>query len=127
MNELQADIKDLIFEYRHALGNILKEKLHGLYIYNSAAMGKFEPSYSDIDFVTVIKSPLTDWELDSLEKLHKKLCLNHKYGSKLDGMYLQYSDLGKSNNEIKPYPYIEDMNFCKEGYFDINNITWWSL
>lgn len=103
---------------------LLKENLHGLYLYNSA--GKFEAKYSDIDFIVVIKNYLNNNEITHLEKLHNRLCSSYKYGSRLEGMYLLYADLGKSNNEMLPYPYIDDMKVVKTGYFDVNNITWWT-
>lgn len=101
--------------------------MYGLYLYNSVAMGNFEPQYSDVDFVVIIKSKLTNKELSKLKILHDIFGLKYKYGSKLDGMYLQYNMLGQMNDDIEKYPYVKDANLCEAGYFDINYVTWWSL
>jgi len=42
-------------------------------------------------------------------------------------MYLQYDMIGKTNNDIKKYPYVKDASLFEAGYFDINYVTWWSL
>jgi len=42
-------------------------------------------------------------------------------------MYIQYADLGKTNRDMKPYPYTAHSVFYREGYFDINYVTWWGL
>jgi len=127
MISVHRDIEELINELRLELGHLLDRKLYGLYLYNSVAMGKFEPKYSDIDFMVIINEKLTNNELSEIIQMHENLSIKHKYGSKLDGMYIHYSDIGKMNTELEAYPYIHDGNFCKEGYFDINYITWWSL
>ena len=90
-------------------------------------MGNFEPQYSDVDFVVILKSKVNNTELLKLKILHEKYGREHKYGSKLDGMYLQYDMLGKMNIDIEKYPYVSGANLCEAGYYDINNVTWWSL
>lgn len=105
----------------------MPDKFYGLYLYNSVAIGNFEPNYSDVDFVVILKSKLSNEELTKLKILHEAFGTKYKYGSKLDGMYLQYNMLGKMNDDIKKYPYVKDARLCEAGYFDINYVTWWSL
>jgi len=109
------------------LEELLPSKFYGLYLYNSVAMGNFEPQYSDVDFVVILKSKLSNEEILKLKILHENFGRKHKFGAKLDGMYLQYGMLGKLNNDIEKYPYVKDASLCEAGYFDINNVTWWSL
>ncbi|MCT4598320.1 MAG: DUF4111 domain-containing protein [Vallitalea sp.] len=90
-------------------------------------MGYFEPKYSDVDFVVILKSKLINEEMLKLKMLHDKFGKEYKYGAKLDGMYLQYDMLGKMNNDIEKYPYVKNASLCEAGYFDINYVTWWSL
>lgn len=45
---------------------ILGEKLVGVYIHGSVAFGCFNPEKSDIDFITVVESPLTLTEKEGL-------------------------------------------------------------
>ncbi len=127
MNTIHKDVTDLICEFRAELQRIIKNKFYGLYLYNSVAMGNFEPESSDIDFIVVLNDILVDEEIDDLSILHNKLIDKHVHGLKLDGMYLQQDMIGKMNNNIETYPYVKEGNLFKEGYFDINYITWWSL
>jgi len=113
--------------FRIKLEELLPSKFYGLYLYNSVAMGNFEAGYSDIDFVVILKSNLLGEEIVKLKTLHKYFASVYKYGTKLDGMYLQYDMIGKTNNDIKKYPYVKDASLFEAGYFDINYVTWWSL
>jgi len=124
---IHKEISDLINNFRKEAEDILSSKFYGLYLYNSVAMGNFEPKYSDIDFVVVLKSNLTTKEVTKLKTLHENYGIEHKYGTKLDGMYLQYDMLGKMNNNIEKYPYVSGANLYEAGYYDINYVTWWSL
>jgi hypothetical protein len=127
MINIHNEVIDLISIFRKKLEYILPSKFYGLYLYNSVAMGNFEPQYSDVDFIVILKSKLTNEEITNLKTLHEKLGIDYKYGSKLDGMYLQYNMLGKMNDEIEKYPYVKDAVLYEAGYFDINYVTWWSL
>lgn len=127
MKIIHNEIIDLVTLFRIELGEILAKKLHGLYLYNSVAMGNFEPQYSDVDFIVILKSKLVEAELLELKTLHERIALEHTYGAKLDGMYLQYDMIAKMNSEIEAYPYAKEGSFFEAGYFDINNVTWWSL
>ena len=52
---------------------ILSEKLTGIYIHGSIAFGCFSWERSDIDFLAVVKEPLTQYEKESLIKVLLKL------------------------------------------------------
>lgn len=127
MIEIQSEIRELVIYFRNKLESILKEKFYGLYLYNSAARGEFELISSDIDFIVLIKETFNDQELQCIADLHKELITVYDFGNRLDGMYLLLTDIGKTNEEIIKYPYTVDGKLFKSGYFDLNNITWWSL
>ncbi|WP_430882464.1 nucleotidyltransferase domain-containing protein [Fusibacter sp. JL216-2] len=127
MKSLQIEIEELILNFRKQLGSILGAKFYGLYLYSSTARGEFEPEASDIDFIVILNNKLDETDIDEICTLHKHLSLDYKYGAKLDGMYLQKSYIGKSNEEVDPYPVIYHAEYQGYGKFDINNITWWSL
>jgi len=127
MAAIHNEIKSIIIKFRQQLDLILGDKLYGLYLYGSTARGEFEPAASDIDSIVVLKEPLIEEQIDKLKNLHEILGNKYKYGKKLDVMYLQYSDIGKRNNEIEKYTYVYNAELQTSGYFDINYITWWSL
>ena len=58
-----GDVKDEIIEkYVNRSAEILKEKLTGIYLHGSAAMGCYQPKKSDLDFMVVVNKTLTDAE-----------------------------------------------------------------
>jgi len=76
----------------NGLTDILKEKLHGVYIYGAAAFPDAVPT-SDIDFHVILKSELTDNERSELEEFHNFLARKFPpLGGELDGYYILLSD-----------------------------------
>lgn len=81
------------------LKRILKEKLHGAYIYGAAAFPDAVPT-GDIDFHVILKSELTDSERAELEIFHESLA--EKYpplGGEMDGYYILLCD---ARREVLP-------------------------
>lgn len=98
----------------------------GIYLHGSIALGAFNEHASDIDFVTVLHAPATASEIDYLRRIHKEIAAAYpRWG--MDGSYLQWSDLGKFEAEIAPYPYYHDGVLHPHGYHEINAVTWWIL
>lgn len=52
-----ADV--LVHQIKHAFANILEDNLVGIYLHGSLAAGCFQWEHSDIDFLVVVKQPLT--------------------------------------------------------------------
>ena len=51
---------ELINEYVEQTKAILRDDLSGVYLHGSAVMGCFNPQKSDLDFIIVVKEPLSD-------------------------------------------------------------------
>ncbi|WP_080013107.1 nucleotidyltransferase domain-containing protein [Bacillus cereus] len=123
---LPEEVKQLMGQYIAELKEIfLDEKIVGVYVYGSIALGAFHIETSDVDFVTVISDSVNEAEKQQLVELHKKL-KSSTLGKRMDGMYIPLADLGKYNDEMNEYVY------CAEGkagigYWDINAVTWWTL
>lgn len=126
-NKIPHIIGKLLDDYFTSIKNAFGDKIFGVYLYNSLALGKFDDDKSDIDFITILKSPLSKQELELLSSIHKNLNIKSPYGKKMEGMYIQVNDLGKSNSQITPYPYFADGKLTTSGYYDINHVTWWVL
>lgn len=75
-------INSLLTEWAEGLKGLLGKKIVGLYLSGSLAYGDFVPERSDIDLQVVVRSPLTEDELRSVEKLHRQL----------EGRRLQWAD-----------------------------------
>lgn len=126
-NEIPDMIAKLLDDYYSSINSAFEDKIFGVYVYNSLALGKFDENKSDIDFITLLKTPLSKQELGLLSSIHKNLNAESPYGKRMEGMYIQVNDLGKSNSQITPYPYFAGGKLTDSGYYDINYVTWWVL
>ena len=75
MNEVtpHSAINTVLAEWAEGLQHILGKKIVGLYLSGSLAYGDFVPARSDVDLQAVVRSPLNDNELRSVEQLHREI------------------------------------------------------
>jgi hypothetical protein len=57
----------------HELRTVLGDQLAAILVYGSLALGDFNPTTSDVDFVVVTETALNDSELAALADLHRRL------------------------------------------------------
>ncbi|KFN02005.1 DUF4111 domain-containing protein [Bacillus clarus] len=123
---LPEEVKQLMEQYIVEFKKFFSdEKLVGVYVYGSIALGAFHIETSDIDFVAVINDYVNEAEKQQLVELHKKLS-DSTLGKRMDGMYIPLADLGKYNDEINEYVYCAEGK-ADIGHWDINGVTWWTL
>ncbi|MDM5190589.1 DUF4111 domain-containing protein [Bacillus sp. DX4.1] len=123
---IPEEVKSLLDQYVNGLQGILaNEKLIGVYVYGSIALGAFHLETSDVDFVTVIAEPVSEAEKIRISELHKKLSKS-TLGKRMDGMYIPLADLGKYNEEMPQYVYCADGKI-NVGHWDVNAVTWWMV
>lgn len=126
-NQIPNVIKPLLHEYQQKLKNIFGDKIYGIYLYNSVALGGFDEKKSDIDFVTVLNQEFEDKDIPLIKEIHSSLIKKYKHADKMEGMYLHKNKIGKLNSEIEPYLYFCDRELQNYGYYDMNYVTWWTL
>src|SRR5579862_2857030 len=66
-------INTVVTEWAEGLKRLLGEKIVGLYLSGSLAYGDFVPGRSDIDLEAVVRNPLPEDELRSIEELHREV------------------------------------------------------
>jgi len=66
-------INTVLTEWAEGLKRLLGKKIVGLYLSGSLAYGDFVVERSDIDLQAVVRSPLTEDELRSVEQLHRQI------------------------------------------------------
>jgi len=66
-------INAMLTEWVEGLRRLLGKNIVGLYLSGSLACGDFVPERSDIDLQAVVRSPLTQDELRSVEQLHREI------------------------------------------------------
>jgi len=75
MNEVTPypAINPVLTEWTEGLKCVLGKRIVGLYLCGSLAYGDFVPERSDIDLRAVVRSPLTENQLRSVEQLHREV------------------------------------------------------
>lgn len=125
---IPAELQPMLQAYAGQLQTEFGELISGIYLYGSIAWGAYVPETSDVDFLVITSKRLDDSQLSRLQQLHLNLMKRYPEAKKLDGMYIQQTDLGKKNEQLGPYPYCQNGSLAKKrGYWDLNDVTWWTL
>src|SRR5262245_29943093 len=102
------DLDALLAELVTGIGSVLGDRLVGVYLQGSFALGAGDV-HSDVDFLAVTETPLTDAELDSLQVLHARLHgLPGRWATHLEGSYLPRADVRARGAVAKAYPYLDN-------------------
>jgi len=72
----KEELKNLIAELKQALNSALKDKFSELILFGSYARGDYKPE-SDIDFILLLKEPLTKAEREALSEISSELSLKY--------------------------------------------------
>lgn len=128
LNQLSNETRACLEYFQQDLTQLLQDKLYGIYLYGSIALGAYEQGKSDIDFIVLYNDELTKQEEQRIADLHKKLLEEYPHeATRLDGFYLFSAHAGLTNTELFPYPYVTEGHFHSAGHWDINHVTWWVL
>jgi hypothetical protein len=119
-------VQQVLDAYISLANDSLPDLLAGLYLHGSVALGAYNPSLSDIDFIAITSRRCTPSDVESLRVIHQTLIQRYPE-AQLEGSYLQWQDLGGSEETIPPHPHIHDGVVRASGYHDINAVTWWIL
>jgi hypothetical protein len=100
------DINNLLADWTEGVKNILGENVVGLYLSDSLTYGDFVPERSDIDLHAVVRRPLKDNELESVERLHKDLNENYLgWKGRLECSYIPLELLQETSPPKTPRPW----------------------
>lgn len=128
LNQLNSGTRHCLDSFEQGIKNILRDKLYGIYLYGSIALGAYEANKSDVDFIVLLHDSLSEREEQLLLELHKQLLEEFPTEAhRLDGLYLFAAHAGLTNAELFPYPYVTEGRFHVAGHWDINQVTWWVL
>src|SRR5215472_13351975 len=81
-------INTMLSEWVEGLKRLLGKNIVGLYLSGSLAYGDFVPERSDIDLQAVVRSPLTQDELKSVEQLHRDIERSTRWASRIECSYV---------------------------------------
>jgi hypothetical protein len=112
-------------EYADCTEQALAEKATAFYLEGSIALGDFNPRFSDIDFVAVLKGETTAANFETIQRIHRRI--EQKYPWKMSGMYLQARDLGGCGDADTPFLKYHDGKLGWTNRFELGEVTWWIL
>lgn len=125
-NQLPVEVQSFMQKYVELLNKDLPlDLIEGVYIYGSIALGAFNESKSDIDFIVLLSREVSEQEVATIQEIHLQM-KKHAFGKRMDGVYIQVNAIGKTNEELSMYPYCSEGE-VKVGHWDVNHITWWVL
>ena len=100
---------------------VLGNQLVGMYLYGSLSSGDFNPETSDIDFLVVTTSTLSDKAIAELESMHHRIWKSGpKWASKLEGSYIPKRDIRRHDPRSAPCPTVNEGKF----YLDKRGSDW---
>ncbi|HEX8803324.1 MAG TPA: aminoglycoside adenylyltransferase domain-containing protein [Acidimicrobiales bacterium] len=123
MDEIVGSVADA---YLALADEALPERIEGLYLVGSVALGDFVADQSDIDFVAVTGDPLDELELGELESTHEKLAERFRRPF-FSGVYVTWADLKGDPAHIEAVPAHHEGRFSATGGFDANPVQWLTL
>ena len=112
--------------FRQLVAKQIPGFLNGFYVYGSLALSDYIPGKSDIDFVAISEQRANQSQIRSLARIHREIRKEFPK-SNLSGIYVCPDDLGKSKLQVSPFPYFTNGRMHREGYFEMNEVTWWEL
>jgi hypothetical protein len=97
--------------------NVLNESFYGLYLHGSLALGGFNLLTSDIDFLVVTESNLSNDLFNKLKSMHTILSsCGIRWSNKIEGAYIPKTDLRQHDPAHPPIPWLGvDGHFALEG------------
>lgn len=99
--EVNAILSAVLSGARGALG----PHLVGMYLYGSLATGDFDPQSSDVDFLVVTESEVTEATFQALAAMHARLAASGlPWATRLEGSYIPRAALRRYDPEDGPHP-----------------------
>jgi Domain of unknown function (DUF4111) len=94
------------------IGEAVGDRLVGLYLHGSLALGDFYPPASDVDFHAATSEPLDDPALERLAAMHAALKAEGGWTARLEGVYLPLAALRRQDPAGDRWPTVgQDWDF----------------
>ncbi len=115
---INAFLRQFVDDIRSILGN----DLVGFYLSGSLAVGDFDPTSSDIDFVAVLSVPPDEVAVTALKRLHDTLGGDRGKGiQRLEGFYVPLATVRQHDPTMIPHPAVY---FAAGTRFDPCRLRW---
>lgn len=119
------DAHQVVNRYLTLVDRALPGRIDGLYLVGSIALSDYHPGPSDVDFVAVTGTPVTNNEIDCLREIHATL---RRLGKPwFDGIYVTWDDLTRNPSDIEHVPFSLGNTFGHTGGAEANPSVWLTL
>lgn len=103
-----TDVNLALQGFASFLRAILGDKITGMYLTGSLALGDFDPDTSDIDFIVLTRSPLSDDELEEIRNLHTMFDrIGSAWTGRIEANYITPDALVPHPLSTASYPQVE--------------------
>jgi hypothetical protein len=116
----------VLHEYLGALQSDLPGLVTALYLHGSVALRAYDPHFSDVDFLALLSRRCTSSDLSDLAEIHHGVMIKYPRPV-LDGGYLQWEDIGQTEENIATHPYYHDGHLQSGRSGEINAVMWWLI
>lgn len=109
------DINEILLSLTTGMAQILGENLIGVYLTGSLSYGDFNPKNSDIDLLTILKTPTPQEKLEALKQMHLRVEReNEKWAKRIECSYVSMDMLESTPPPKTPRPYVGEGIFYTE-------------
>jgi hypothetical protein len=103
-----ADVNAAVEDLRVRIQSLLGRHFLGMYVVGSLALGDFDPSSSDLDFIVVTDTDLADTFVRGLRDLHARFAAGPSpWATKIEAVYIPQAVLRAGARAPGQYPQIE--------------------
>ena len=101
------DVRQVVAQLRDGIAAALGSGLVGLYLTGSLTYGDFDPGSSDIDYLAVLRGPLTPAQRAALVDLHTEVGVAHPiWRERIEGSWVTLDMLPSIEPPVTPRPYV---------------------
>jgi hypothetical protein len=122
---VHESVGDVARRYLEVVDEALPGRVEGLYLVGSVALDDFRPGASDVDFLAVTATPLTEDDATTLGEAHERL-RDKVPEPALDGVYLTWDHLAADPTSLAGLTSHHDGTMKAEG-FDANPVQYLTL
>jgi hypothetical protein len=103
-----TDVNAVLHGFATDLRAILGNHFRGMYLTGSLAVGDFDPHTSDIDFIVLTRSMLSDDRIEALRDMHNRFDTSDSpWAGKIEAVYVTPEALRLSPMSATCYPQVE--------------------
>ncbi|HSJ89670.1 MAG TPA: aminoglycoside adenylyltransferase domain-containing protein, partial [Anaerolineales bacterium] len=107
-----SEVNEILNLLLTSVQGILKNQFVGMYLYGSLSTGDFNPETSDLDFLVVTTSTLSNKTIAELEAMHRRIWESGSpWASRLEGSYLPKREIRRHDPLSQPCPTVNEGTF----------------